>query len=212
MSAIQCQCGAVTITFPQEQPLFASECGCVDCIGKLRQLEKHGGPAVPADIMSHDTCLVLYYAHDKMVVTGKENLTFTTVRKNSTSTNCVASCCHTALVVDTPFYHQGSGAVGSTDGSGIVMFFETMTPTGIPAARQLRCWIHDIPAAKLANMPELPSFYRDGSGNFQFVHGGELGFAAMGQAAKIPALEGDGQTFAQLLADCGGTVTVDPYC
>jgi len=215
MSSIKCKCGAITIAFPQEKPLFAGECNCVDCLGKLCQLAEKGGPAVPADIISYDKSLVLYYAHDKMMVTGnKDKLKFTHVREGSHSTNCIASCCNTMMVVDNPIYHQGSGTMGSTDGSGMVMFYETLTPTGVPADIQLRWWIKDIPAAKLANMPALPAFYLDVSGDLstiQLPYGGDLGFAAFNVAAMIPAREGAGQTFAQLLADCGGTVTVEPY-
>lgn len=105
----------------------------MDCLGKLSHYASKGGPEVPADIASQDKCLVVYYAHDKMVVTGKDKLKFTNVREGSASTNCVASCCNTVMVIDNPFYHQGSGDIGSTDGSGMAMFFESMHQTGMPA-------------------------------------------------------------------------------
>jgi hypothetical protein len=113
-----------------------------------------------------------------MVVTGKDKLRFMNVREGSNSTNCIASCCNTAMVVDNAFYHQGSGDIGSTDGSGFVMFYETMTPTGVSAEMQLRWWIKDIPEEKLAKMPELPSFYLEVPGDFgtmQMPYGGDKG-------------------------------------
>merc|ERR1712238_306615 len=161
--------------------------------------------------MGYDKSLVLYYAHDKMMVTGnKDKLKFTTVREGSHSTNCIASCCHTLMVVDNPIYHQGSGTMGSTDGSGMVMFYETLTPTGVPADIQLRWWIKDIPAAKLANMPALPAFYLDVSGDLstmQLPYGGDLGFAAFNVAAMIPAREeGEGSHSTNCIASCCHTL------
>lgn len=63
-------------------------------------------------------------------------------------------------------------------------------------------------------MPELPAFYNEVSGDFgtmQFPNGGDQAFAAFSEGAKTPALQCEGQTFAELLAECGGTVTVEPY-
>merc|ERR1711904_628419 len=214
MATIKCKCGKVTVSFPQEQPIFAGECGCVDCLGKLSCYACKGGPEIPADIASQDKCLIAYYHHDKMVVTGKDKLKFTSVREGSASTNCVASCCNTVMFIDNPFYHQGSGDIGSTDGSGMVMFFESMHQTGVPAEMQIRWWIKDVPEEKLAQMPQLPSFYNEVPGDFstmQFPYGGDKGFAAFSEGAKTPALQREGQTFAELLAECGGTVEVEPY-
>ena len=207
MSSISCKCGSCTIKFPHALPLFAGECACVECLGQLGWCASKGGPEIPAEIVSKDKRLKLHYPHDKMVVTGKDKLMFTQVREDAASTNCIATCCHTVMVVDNAFYHQGSGHIGSIDGSGFVMFFESITPSGAPAEIKIR-WI--FPASTGCS---LPYFYLAEPGNFgtmKMSHGGD-GFAAFSKAAATPAVEGEGQTFAQLLEESGSRIVIQPY-
>jgi hypothetical protein len=109
-------------------------------------------------VASQDECLKLLYFQDKFTCTGKDKLKFTQIAEGTTSTNCIATCCNTCVLVDNFFYHQGSGDVGSTDGSGVVMMFEQHTPTGIESEPAIRWWVKDLPEEKLAAMPPLPGF------------------------------------------------------
>ena len=107
-------------------------------------------------VASQDECLKLLYFQDKFTCTGKDKLKFTQIAEGTNSTNCIATCCNTCVLVDNFFYHQGSGDVGSTDGSGVVMMFEQHTPTGIESEPAIRWWVKDLPEEKLAAMPPLP--------------------------------------------------------
>eukprot|EP00658_Telonema_sp_P-2_P017038 TRINITY_DN16597_c0_g1_i1.p1 TRINITY_DN16597_c0_g1~~TRINITY_DN16597_c0_g1_i1.p1 ORF type:complete len:240 (+),score=68.75 TRINITY_DN16597_c0_g1_i1:185-904(+) len=212
-----CACGAVKIRFAASMPQFAAECACVDCFGKLFHMETKGGPSLAAEIRSRDKCIQTWYFPDKFTVeSGKEKLEFSKVRPEAMSTSCVATCCHTIVAVDNPFYHQGQGNIGSTDGSGLVMVFNDVTPTGCQDVDiGVRWWINDLPEGNLAAMPALPGVYNAVPGDFEtlsFVEGGEAAFASFNQAAAQPALEEvEGQSFGELLAEWGGEVKVDPY-
>ena len=208
-----CTCGAVKFKFNTCKPCFVGECGCVDCIGKLGNLESKGGPALPDDIKSRDTCLMCHYYPDKFTVeSGKDKLEFFKVREDA-NPYAVASCCKTIMLIDNPSYHQGEGNPGSTDGSGFVMLFDTVTPTGVSAPTDIRWWIKDLPEDKLAAMSELPGFYLAESGNFEtmsYTNNGEAAFAKFCAEAAKPALEVEGQTYAELLTECG-EVKLDAY-
>lgn len=125
--------------------------------GKCSACASKGGPALPQDISPQDCCLRLYFYPDNFTVEitngdalkMSEALAFTKVRPDAPSTNCVATCCSTIILVDNRFYHQGGGSPGSTDGSACVVFCHTLTPTGVAAEPQIR-WIKDIPETKLA--------------------------------------------------------------
>ena len=104
------------------------------------------------------------------------------------------------MLVDCPFYHQGEGNIGSTDGSGFIMLYDTVTPTGALAPTDLRWWIKELPEDKPAAMPELPGFYLAESGNFEtmsYTNNGEAGFAKFAVEAAKPAL-----TPVSLQSDC----------
>lgn len=216
-ASISCKCGHVKIGLACREPVYTAECGCVDCIGNCRMCASLGGVEVPADIVSHDRCFLLYYYPDKFVVNeGKDKLAFSKIRADGNATFCLATCCHTPVLVDHAFYHQGEGKPGSTDGSGMVMCYETLTPTGVEAKKtDIRWWIKDIPEEKLHQMAELPGFYLAESGNFdtmRFTDGGEEAFGKFGKAAAAPAVElSNGMNFAELLAACGGKVEVRNY-
>ena len=215
VTILSCKCGTVSIGLPTNEPAFAAECGCVDCLAKCVMCASMGGPEVPAPVALHDSCLKLHYYHDKLdVLSGKDKLTFTKLREGSKTINCVASCCHTCMLVDNPFYHQGEGHPGSEDGSGTVMFFETLMCTGVVALSEIRWWTKDIPECKLANLKPLPGFYLEVSGDFNSMSFVGDGKEALEKFCRTMATHSsstaNGITFAELVKQCGDIVEVMP--
>jgi hypothetical protein len=79
----------------------------VDCRQKLQWAESEGGPAVPKAVIQHERPLdIVYFGNSFAVETGAENLAFFKLRDGCRSTNMVASCCHTTMMVDNPGYQE----------------------------------------------------------------------------------------------------------
>ena len=117
------------------------------------------------------------------------------------------------MVVDNPFYHQGEGNIDSKDGSGTIMFHETIHKTGVSAPMDIRWWVKDIPADKFAKLPPLPGMYLSTPGDFgtlTFVEGGNLDKFSREMAA-MPSSDAKGATFATLVTECKSGIDIASY-
>jgi hypothetical protein len=100
----QCRCGKVIIRcIGQSEPGGGKAhlaCGCCDCRAALKWCEKKGGPRCPEIVDG------TYWPNDWDVMRGKEHLKCYLLREGMQSNRMVATCCHTCLLVDHPFYEE----------------------------------------------------------------------------------------------------------
>merc|ERR1711862_497076 len=105
MAIVACKCGSVEVKFANSTPRLALKCCCVDCLKKLTWCEQQGGPQVPNELTDRKVPVCLNYLDNRFeVVRGRSNLSIHKLRDDAVSSFCVATCCHTCLFVDNPFY------------------------------------------------------------------------------------------------------------
>eukprot|EP00092_Neocalanus_flemingeri_P005005 GFUD01005382.1.p1 GENE.GFUD01005382.1~~GFUD01005382.1.p1 ORF type:complete len:204 (-),score=48.68 GFUD01005382.1:326-937(-) len=97
---LSCVCGAVSIQLHDPIPRFRLECGCCDCRQALQWAQLQGGPTAP--------CLpdLWYFANDFTFLSGREKTKLFKLRDNGMSIRLVATCCHSTLLVDNPYYNN----------------------------------------------------------------------------------------------------------
>ena len=100
---LSCACGRCKITFAAPQNRLTMECACVDCYQHLGWAASQGGPACP------QIPRLSYWANDLLEVTGEEHMKVFVLRDGlgsarGQSQRCVATCCHSTLLVDHPAY------------------------------------------------------------------------------------------------------------
>jgi len=153
----------------------------VDCLQKAQWAAEHGGPQLPNDVVTLRRPMDLVYFGNRLRVTGHKHLRFTKLRPDSSSTNCVTSCCHTTLLVDHTYY----------DGKCLLLFpdlveLETVLdpPTFVNGSL-------DWPPKKLKELPPEPPIG-------QRVDASGCSWSDKNHAELPPAFEGS-VTFEELL-------------
>ena len=209
MATMKCACAKVEITFASRTSAHQWECLCVDCYDKNIHAFKMTGEALPEEIsMTHGEGigLNLQYFSSQMRVNGKEFIGFTRLREGSNSTNMIAECCGALMCVDHPAYN----------GKLVLVFpqFRSIENAVLPQPK-VRIFIADYPKDKYDALDPLPAWTRHTDGTFTEVpRGNEDALNAMKTFRNrvdesLPESEmGFGESFAELLAEKGGTVRV----
>ena len=200
MASFTCKCGLVNVALCGEKSRTRMNCCCCDCYQKLEWAASNGGPTLPEHYQNKKSPVVGEHWNGRVVVTGKDHLAFNKLHEKAVSVNCVAQCCSTILFVDHPAYQ----------GNCIFLFPEMIKmENSIHADKAIVItWINDWSEENKQNLDSsLPGCYVDESG--QFTGTGNFGEAiqkVMGMWDQPPdALEG-GQSFAELLRECGGDI------
>lgn len=145
--------------------------------------------------------LLLSYFANKMRVKGKQFIAFNKLRKGAASTNMVASCCGTLLVVDHPGYACRQ-----------VLMFPEFTPLADAKAVAPFCrvFVKDWQEKELAKLPKLPSEYVDHKSGEVRTSKAVLERFAREKAAngKTKDATKQGVTFQDLLQEKGGKVEI----
>jgi len=116
--------------------------------------ERQGGPAVPENVAKRIVPPTVQYLDNRFeVIQGQDNLSFTKLRKGSSTTNCVTDCCHTLLFVENPFYQ----------GNALAVFPEVSSWHGLKTADfQMYFWVKDIHEENFLKLePKLCGMYVD---------------------------------------------------
>lgn len=201
VASLRCRCGQVSISFAVDKPVHAWECCCVDCYAKNVWSCKAGNVPVPPALGEHGAGkpLDIRYYPSKMVVSNKQRIAFNRLRDGATSTNMVTTCCKTILCVDHPAY-QGN----------IVLMFPEFCPligAGELPDTPARVFIKDWPEAEYAKLPAKPGLWIEADGTFRYDGDGEEHLEKFMKLVSTPHSDAHaGETFAELLAQAGGTV------
>jgi len=196
------------VTWPSIKPAYSLECFCVDCYQKNEHFAKVSGAPIPDDFTKHAKMpMLLSYWPAKMLISGKENLTFNKLRGDSSSINCCTKCCDTLLFVDNPFY----------DGK-VVLTMPQFRPIESDAEFDLpggRVFIKDWPAQDYevyvrSSGTVLPTMYIDRQrGATVPTFEGDWAFSKAGKDTAGMLIDSvEGETFAALLAAGGGEINV----
>lgn len=200
-ATLSCKCGQVSVNFAVNQGRSKIYCCCDDCFAKNAWAARMGGPQIPDKCESKEAPMWVEHWSARMVVVGKEKLTFNKLREQSPCTNCVAACCSTLLFVDSPFY-QGN----------VVSIFPEMVNLQNAVHREkfdFVSFIRDWPSECQSNIDQsLPSWYFDENGQVNGSGRWQEAFQDVAGRFSVPAEEGEGQLFAELLQECGGSVTI----
>jgi hypothetical protein len=80
---------------------------CVVLLAFFTRATTKGGPQLPIEVLEYTRPLDLsYHSNNFKIESGTNNLRFFKLRESSGSTNCVATCCHTTMMVDHPAYQK----------------------------------------------------------------------------------------------------------
>jgi len=154
MAMLTCNCGNVKMRFANSMPRYSAKCCCMDCVQKMLWCENQGGPAVPHAVAKHRAPVILKYVDNRFeVVQGQDRLRFFKIREGASSTNCVADCCHTLMLVDHPCY----------EGNTLLTFPEVSTWHGLKERDyQIYFWVKDLCEEDYLKLePKLPGMYVD---------------------------------------------------
>jgi len=95
---LSCVCGKVALSLASPVPRLRLECGCCDCRQALQWGEVQGGP--PAPLIVDAT----YFEDRFTFLKGRELTSWMKLRESGNSTRCIATCCHSTLLVNHEFY------------------------------------------------------------------------------------------------------------
>lgn len=115
-SRVKCACGKVELSFREPHPRCRILCCCHDCRQKCLWAAGQGGPKLHSHVVSFDRPMDLVYYCNAFTVQGQEHLSFFRLRADSKSTNCLATCCNSIVMVDHPAY----------DGKAVLLFPEVL--------------------------------------------------------------------------------------
>lgn len=198
MASFSCDCGRVNVLFVDHQSRTRVNCCCCDCYQKNAWAASNGGPKLLDAHVNKEKPLWGEHWNARMTVTGKENLAFCRLHTKAVSVNCVAKCCSTLLFVDHPAYQ----------GNSVLIFPEMVKLKNSKHEEKalLNTWIKDWPDENALKLDKsLPAAYMDKDGNFTGEGNWDEAMQELFRRFSIPA-EGEGQNFADLLAECGGNV------